>query len=410
MFKLLTKGLIYSFSVGTEAIIAAALLPLLTARLAPADYALWVIYIALSGFLRPVLNLMFQDILRMRYYSISSADLLKLLKIALFLPLILAGLILAIAVIFSKELSVFFNFPASGFWAVLIFAVIHGYYYLLLALMQFKEKPGLFFQQQLGQTIITILLSFLFLQFENSWMAPALARILALLINCTVGFVWVQKNFGIILKAEIDKKYFYDFLKTGSRFLPVGLASVVVPLTDRLIVSHLVGMEQTSYFGIGALFSSAVLILSTGLIYAWQPLLYKSIQQKEDNPHIRLYALLYFLALPLGALLLALFGVFIAPYMMHYDSSEVKVYIYALTVAAVAEGYYQYIYVYLKGWQRTNAISIFSVLLIIINFIFVSYFVKLYGGIGAAYGTALSFFVILLTAAFFLIAKPGKKD
>jgi O-antigen/teichoic acid export membrane protein len=409
MLALIKKGLFYTFSVGTESLIAVALLPILTSTLSPHDYGIWVILFSFAVFLRPALNLMFQDILRMKYFNSTPKEILGLIRISIILPSIL-GLILSVfSLIFSEQIEKILHFPSADIWKVALFSALHGFYYVILALLQFKEKPALFLTQQIIQCVITICATLIFLKLEIGWLSPLYARSLALLINSSLGFKWICQTFGNPLKTKIEGSYLKNYVSIGLQFLPVGLAPVIIPFVNRLIVSHLLGVEETSYFGIGALFSSGIIIVSTGFIYAWQPILYRELNSQKIDASIKYYSLTYFLLLPLAGFLLAILGIFIAPYIMKYDLALVRPYIIWLSVATVSECFYQHNYVYLKGLQRAKLLSYLACFLIILNTLMVYYFVENLGGLGAAWGTACTYLMLTVISGFFIIAIATKK-
>ncbi len=409
MLALLQKAIYYTFSIGTEALIAAALLPILTARLVPADYGVWVLLIAYVSFFRPLLHLMLPDALRMKYFQYATKDIQGIITIGLLLPTAFAT-----AIVFANLLSQNFLANSIGLSGrelalVLVFAVLHGFYYLVLALLQFKEKPRLFLAQQIIQTIITIGLTLILLQYEASWTAPLLARITALIINSLLGLLWIRSVYHHFWDIDSARRLSKNVISTGLRLLPAGLAVVIVPLSDRMLVTKLIGVQETSFLGIGALFSLVVSIFVSGLIHAWQPILYKQINNVESADNIDWYSRLFFIAIPVLGLILAFVGVTIAPLMMSYDLALIKPYIIVFSLVAVIDGYYQHNYIILKGLQKTNLLAILSVILIVSNIGFDLLLIPLHGGIGSAWGTVLAYVLITILSGYFLLKFKRQK-
>ncbi len=408
MIGLIKKGLFYTFSVGTESLIAVTLLPILTSRLSPHDYGLWVILFSFSVFLRPALNLMFQDIIRMKFYNSSQQEILGVIKLSILVPRFLGTLISLLHFLIPIQLEQLLHFPSNHIWKVAIFAGLHGFYYLILALLQFEEKQANFLYQQIAQVVICIGTTLILLKLNIGWLSPLYARTFALTLNCGYGLYWIVKKYGNPFTTAIDENYLAHSILTGIKFLPVGLSAVIIPLTDRLVISHLQGVEETSYFGIGGLFSSAIIVVASGFIYAWQPILYKAMNSQSENTSIRYYSILYFLGLPITGILLSIVGIVVAPYLMRYDINLVRPYIIWLNVATVSECFYQHNYIILKGQQRTNMLSFLASVLIFLNLGLVYYFVQNLGGLGAAWGTAFSYLIMTIISGVLIILNKNK--
>ena len=75
VFKFLAKNSVfYTFANGIEAAAPILLAIVLTRLLEPSEYGVWVLFIALVSFLRPIINLSVQDALRMHFYEMNTDE------------------------------------------------------------------------------------------------------------------------------------------------------------------------------------------------------------------------------------------------------------------------------------------------------------------------------------------------
>ncbi len=398
LLALIRKGIFYCFSIGTESLIAAALLPILTHRLPPEEYGMWILFVSLFAFLRPVLSLMLQDAVRMQYFDLSPESLREHLRAALFLPSLSLAFFLLLAFLFPGAVERLLSFPGEFFWTVLVTAYLHGVLILLLAVIQFRDRHRFFLFLQVIQTVLAISLTLLFLKIENHWQAPIYARIIAIFVCDVIGLLWLGRTLGNLFLTRLPRDKLRELIHVGLGLLPVGLVSVVVPLTDRLIVTRYSGAGETGYFGIGALFGMALLVLATGLIYAWQPVLFRAVQSgnEADLNTCRRFSVAYFCFLPVAGVCAAFAAMFLAPYLVGYDVQTVRPYIAALTVAVCAECFYLHNHTMLLAYRRVREISFAAVSIMLVNALLCVLLVPRYGGMSAAWATAFTY--VLATA------------
>ena len=399
LFALFQKGLFYCFSVGTESLIAAAMLPILTRVLPPAEYGVWILFVALFSFMRPVLGLMLQDAIKINYFDFSPETLKAHFRAALILPTVLLLIFLALSFVAGQLIDDYLKFPGESFWIVLGVAYFQGILMLILAVMQFRERHGLYLSVQILQTVVAIGLTLLLLRFSSHWQAAAYARMTALFVCDVVGLVWLRRTIGPLFFFGSKHSSIAQLGKVGLRLMPVGLAGVLVPLTDRLVVARSFGTTETGYFGIGALFGTSLIVLATGLIYAWQPVLFRAIQTKnvEDLRTCRAFSCCYFFLLPCAAVAMMFAAMLVAPYLMAYELAPVRPYIIALSIAVCCEGWYLHNYTLLMAHRQIRVILIGAILVMVTNAGLCVAFVSHFGALGAAWATALTY--ALATAA-----------
>ncbi len=401
---LIKQGIFYSMLVGIESVAPFLLLPFLTRFLTPIEYGYWVLFVALTSFMRPLLGLTLQDAVRMRFFEMDHRNLSQFVTTASLIAT--AILIFSIALFsFSTTLiSSFLKFPGEWIWTILVTAYLHGLYYTLLALLQFREQRKQFAWAQICHSSFALLLTIAFVVAGYDWRGAVVGKLLSLVI--TVLFVnrFFLRDLEIGLFSRFNLSYCKQLLFFGIRYLPAGLSAVIIPLTDRLLIAHIVNVEETSYFGIGGLFNMAIWVFVNGYIFALQPMLFRALQfdQQKVKDTIKLMSLFYFI-LPITGVIVFFLAHFLSPLLIGPKFMQTNHYIFWLIIAGVIQGVFTYHQTYLHCKKMVAMMSACALLAILLNAIFGWIFTEEYGGIGTAWATCLAYTVAAFVSGFIVL-------
>jgi len=406
LLTLLKKSLFYCFSIGTEALIAAALLPMLTRHIPPEEYGTWVLFVALFSFMRPILGLMLQDVIKMRFFELTEGELRLQLRTGIAVSLGIFSILLCLTWAGRDLFSGIIPFPGEYFWLVLATAFLHSLLYAVLAVMQFRERHELFLYTQALQAVLAISLTYVLVRAGYSWLGAGLGRIGALVVVDALGLWWLTAVLGNPFTVKFRLPVFREVIATGLRFLPVGLTPVLIPLTNRLLLAHFWGNAQTAYYGIASLLSMVICIGYAGLLSALQPILFRTVQGKPSTAaepqNIRRFCIAYFLLVALGALLVVGFALSFGHLLISYDMAQIKPYIVWLALGVTLEGFYFHNLAWLHAQKSVGTISTLSYTVIILDLCLALIVIPYYGGIGAAQATVISYLIVFVISSIIL--------
>jgi len=381
------------------------LLPLLTRYLTPAEYGNWVLFVAISSFLLPVLSFSLQDAVRMRFFELKGLSFVQFVLAAMIIGALGAFLGLVAIVVLPDALFSFTPFPAGWLWSTVVVAYLYSIFYMLLSVLQFQERKKQYLMVQLMQTVLTLSLSLVFVLLDYGWRGVVVARIIGLLLANAWTIRKLIPELHVSLSHGLGKKPYVDLLRFGLLYLPAGVMPVLVPLTDRLFVAHMVGVAETSFFGIGGVFSQVLWLVVTGFIYAWQPLIFRSMssQDRESKRNVGLVSVGYFLVLPVAGVVVWGIALLASEILVGPNFSKAKEYIGWLILAVVAQGYFQFNQTFLHAKQQVKVMSFCSLVAISCNVVFNVYLIRKFGGIGAAWATSMSFAVAAILNGSFIL-------
>lgn len=407
--KLSQNSAFYTFANSIEAFSPFLLAIILTRRLTPEEYGVWVLFIALVTFLRPLVSLTIQDALRMHFFEMGDAERARFAWSSLCLTTACTATFVAVTLVLAKPLSSALSLPAEWLITIPVAAYLYAMFYFLLAFNQFAHKRGSFLGLHVIQTAAG--LAFIaFLVFNDwGWHGVVIGKIGGLAVGCAIGAVWLVNGlpFGKILR---QRPHIVRLAKFGLLYLPTGMGLVAIPLTDRLIVTHVLGLAENGLYGVAALFGLAVFVVINGILHAWMPWLFRSlVDWRGRRREIITVSLIFLALLPLGGIIAYAIAVPVAPIIIGNQFDGAFHMIPWAIAGTVSMGYFFHNQAYLLFKKAILPMSLSSFSCIVLNAVFSYYGAIEYGVIGVLAATIGAFLIAALISAAFVIQlyRPG---
>jgi O-antigen/teichoic acid export membrane protein len=381
------------------------LLPIYTNIFSLEDYGIISLIYTFLGFMNVVLHYGLDASLLKHYMPADSEERKTILSNAYGSFLITTILFSVLLIIFRNNVSGLLfgiNLPNITLLVVgiLFFDVLWSIHVLIL---RAEERPVYFSIISFLNVLSTLALNILFVIYLE------LGIYGVLLSNLITSGVIFLITFPIILKRSSIKslslKYWKKMMKFGVPFLPAGIFSMILELSDRYILRYLTDIETVGLYNAGYKLGLLILLIVMGFNMAWQPYFLK--KEKEERKYIADVTTLVFGVLGFFWILLLLwsdtmvkmkFGDFSFFGEQYWEATSI-VPIIGLAYVFHAGYLIQLPGVYLlekTGWipwvRGLGALSN-----IILNFLFIPE----YGIVGAASATCLSF--MLMAVIFYFI-------
>ena len=381
------------------------LLPIYTNIFSLEDYGIISLIYTFLGFMNVVLHYGLDASLLKHYMPADSEERKTILSNAYGSFLITTILFSLLLIIFRNNVSGLLfgiNLPNITLLVVgiLFFDVLWSIHVLIL---RAEERPVYFSIISFLNVLSTLALNILFvIYFELGIYGVLLSNLI------TSGVIFLI-TVPIILKRSSIKslslKYWKKMMKFGVPFLPAGIFSMILELSDRYILRYLTDIETVGLYNAGYKLGLLILLIVMGFNMAWQPYFLK--KEKEERKYIADVTTLVFAVLGFLWILLLLwsdtmvkikFGDFSFFGEQYWEATSI-VPIIGLAYVFHAGYLIQLPGVYLlekTGWipwvRGLGALSN-----IILNFLLIPE----YGIVGAASATCLSF--ILMAVIFYFI-------
>jgi len=396
--KVLKNSLIY---VGGDVINKAVpflMLPILTKYLTPSDYGMIASFSSFVGFLTIFIGLSLHGAINVAFF--------KLDKEALRVYIVNAMLILGASATLSLLAVFFFDTTISQ---KLLLEKEWLYIAIVVSLSQFvtlinttlwiaEQNPKSYSIYQISQTIlITTLTVLLVMGFGFGWEGQVMAMVIGYISFAMVSVIFLQKR--NYLTFEYSKEDIRDLLKFGIPMIPHQLSGWIRTSGDKILLIMMVGATSTGLFTVGYQVAMIMTLLTTAFNKAWNPYLYKLLNQKDNYQNkmkIVKLTYLYFVSIIILFILLYFLSGLIFEYLLDdkfLDSMEFVIYI---LLANTFNGMYLMVSSYLFYTKETKKLAKITFSISIVHIMLSYLFISLFGAIGVAYSGVISMFLIFI--------------
>lgn len=385
------------------------LLPVLTKYLSPEDYGVLSIFNASTRFLGALIPMGMGHLLLV--YLVGKKEdypfyLKAFIKITLTICLVLT-LIIVIAHFFINN---FFGLPillaiSLPFIALMVvyFETITSYF---IYLKQFEQYAKLTLTKFFIEIALVILLVIIF---QFSWEGRITAVIVSLLLIVLYGFYYFTKN-KILQFSLKTNNYNKELIKKGFPLIFMGIATMIINLSDRFFIEHFVNLKETGLYGISSTIAGILLMVIGAINNVVRPIIYEKLQDlKTNKKYLITLTIKYVIGLLISSLLLAIVSKGIFLIMINETYYDALPYTYPLIIGLFFWGVYNYFLSFLMYRKDNLSIGIVSVLGIIINIGLNYLLIIRFGTIGAAYATLLTYVFICISTILIMFVSSKRK-
>ena len=213
--------------------------------------------------------------------------------------------------------------------------------------------------------------------------------LISLVFLIILALPFVFKHFAWTLDRELLKKMF----GYGLPLLPLTLIMLLLELSDRYLINIFKGTGEAGIYTLGYQFGTILQLFILGFRFAWEPFFFKNPEEKElfSRAGLLFLRIGLFMWTGLVFLLPEIFKIFVSP--VYHSSMAV--------VSVVAAGYiffglHEVFSAPFFIHSRTKLLIPIAGASFLLNFLLNLYFIPRWGGMGAAFTTLLSYFVLAI--------------
>lgn len=387
---------IYGISSIVNASIPFLLIPLLTRHMSVEDFGLVAMFNVLTAFITPIMGLSTAGAISRQYFK-EEIDISLYIGNCLLILFISFSVVTTIFFSFSTSIARFSEYPEGRLWTIILVSFFGFLTNTTLIIWQVQSKTYSYGIFQIGQTIINLIFSiWLVVIMKKGWEGRVFAQMIATILFGTLGvFLLNQKK---LITLRLNKEYFKHALRFGAPLIPHAIGGVLLTMSDRLLITKLIGIGDTGLYSVGYAFGSVIGIIENSFNLAFIPWLFEKL--RENNPSIKTkivrFTYLYFIVIILISTILAI----IAPYIMQifvdkkFEGSSKYVLWIALSFAF--SGMYKMVVNYIFYAEKTYILAIITFLSAIFNFACTYVLINKFGAIGAAISASLTSFLFFI--------------
>lgn len=405
--KSLTKhSAIYTISTVIQRAEGFILLPILTdtsylaTKSEYGDYTLIYTFIAFMN----VFYLYGIDAAFLRYYFLSKQKKEDIYRSAIQILSITSLISSLVIFLLADSLAVLiFNQGGYAFFvkiaaAILLVDSLCSLPYLIL---RAEERSVMFTVIRLGRFLLELLLDIVFVVFLKTGVKGILyANLLAALVNLIV----LLPSQSRYLRGAFSLSAVKELLRFGLPMIPNGIAYLVVEISDRYLMLHLLDKEKVGEYSANYKFGTLMLLLVMAFRTAWQPFFLK-VADQSDAKKIYSRVMTYYI---LGASFIVLLGSLLIEYVVRIPITREttilgRSYWGGLQIIPVILFSYMLYGIYINLMvgiyinRKSEWMALFTGLAAVVNIGSNFYLMPHYGLMGAAFATFLAYLVMMIS-------------
>ncbi|KAA3662136.1 MAG: hypothetical protein DWQ04_14290 [Chloroflexi bacterium] len=370
------------------------LLPVLTTYLSPEEYGTLALYQVLISFFVPIIGMNMQANITRHFFRKSREE---IAHIIFTICLILVSVFVIVLFLFVPILGFFpaiVDLPLIWICTIPVVAASMIVKQFNLTVLRNQERAKLYGMFEVSATVINLFITIvLVVFFEMGWQGRAAGVFFAPLIIGIVGMIRLYRSKFII--PIFDREIFRNILKVSFPLIPHALSMVVISLSDRFFLDHMLGKEAVGIYTVGYQFGMIVAISTDSFSKAWSPWMYKQLADLNSQQLKRVVQYTYFY--DIGVLIFAIVVTFSSYILIEFMTTEAyfgaKQFVIWIAVSYAIRGMYLMRFPYLIHEGKTGFLAIMTTTSAIINLIANYFLILHYGALGAAQATLLSFLI-----------------
>ncbi len=368
------------------------ILPFLTLYLAPAEYGIWNIFLAIMACLMPLTACGLPTIIARNFHKYDHAEHGKMVFTATASIAFLCLLLFFALLIYSFFSAELFSIPMPWMIIAPILCFFGNLQYFNKIILVHQNKSLWFAVLDIFNiTLIRLggLMAVIFI--AASWTSMLSVNII------------VQSAFACIALYLLisDKRFTPAFdLSRAKGMIAMGypiightLGAFIMTLSDRIILEHMVDLTAVGIYSIGANLGAGILVFCTAFSQRFGPWQYRQLANPTEDKKERLvrYTYFYFIATCALTLVVAIVGYVYVIYLIDVAYKEAVVYIPWIAAGTALYGMSLAVTNYVTIEGKTKSLPFVTITSAILNITLTICLIKLNGPVGAAQATFIAY-------------------
>ncbi|MGY2285365.1 lipopolysaccharide biosynthesis protein [Pseudomonas gingeri] len=262
------------------------LLPVLTRVLSPGEYGIVAMLTTVMSVLSAFTGLSLHGAVSVRYFDQDTnhprflGTCLAVLSGSTFLTLLA---VFCVAVPLSRWV----NLPVEWLLLAVLASAAQAIMQIRLVVWQVKNQVLRYGVFQIAQTLFNLSLSLgLVLVLGMGWQGRGVGLVSAVFLFGLLALYSLQREGGIDWRFDID--YAKAALRFGGPLIPHAIGGMMIAMSDRFIITSVLGLTATGSYAVGAQMGMVVGVLVDAFVKAFGPHLLSELQGKDSASGIRI--------------------------------------------------------------------------------------------------------------------------
>lgn len=390
--RVLKSSAIYLGSSLINKAIPFLLLPIFTKYLTPAEFGTLSIFQLMVTFFTALVGMAIHTNISKNYFIYSHERMAKLVGNIAFILLVSTSLFSFLAFLVTMFFDNLFSIPSYWVRLMPLLSFMLMINTINLTLFRNEGRVKTFGIYEICNTFINLSVSILMLLvYKFGWESQAIGLSMAYGVFFIISSIHLYRRKFIIF--SINKLEIKSILLLSIPLIPHVLGGIVIAVSDRLFIEHMVSLEEVGIYSIGYMFGMVVMLFTDAFIKAWNPWFFQMLSDSTHEKKLEIvkYSYIYIVAVFVLAVSIAIMSEFILPYFVDEKFYRAKEFIIWIALGYAVQGVYKIFFPYLVHISKTSFLGFSTFIAAIINLLLNYLFIDTFGTIGAAYATIVSF-------------------
>jgi O-antigen/teichoic acid export membrane protein len=377
------------------------LLPVLTRILSPGDFGLVTMFAMVVNLALPLTGFSTDGAVTRQFFERDRIDFPR--YVATCMSILVATVFALFAVVWLLEgpFERWTLLPAAWIYVAVVVAAGRFITQVVLALWQVQEKPLAYAAYHLVQTLLVFSVAIvLVVVWQRGWRGRALGDVVGVVGTAALGVIILWR--GGWLRGSPSREYALSALRFGGGLVPHVYGAVLLAgVTDRLFVTHFVGIDATGVYAVALQLAMVIGVLEHSVNQAWTPWLYRRLKlnRPEDHALIGRITWRYNIVILALALLLAAASPWLLDLLVGPQFAAAAPFVFWLAIGAAFGGMYKMVVNQIFYMQRTWIMAVITGSVGVLNVFVTWLLVSKNGVMGASQAVALSQFALYAATA-----------
>lgn len=262
------------------------LLPVLTRVLAPAEYGAVTMFATVVSVLTAFTGLSIHGAVSVRHFD-ADTDHPRFVGACLGLLAISTSLVLLIVWLMAGPLSRWVEIPEGWLLVAVLTSAAQAVVQVRLAIWQVRSEVWRYGLFQILQTSLNLGLSLgLILLLGMGWEGRVLGICVAVFLFAGIAIYGLQRR--VLVRWAIDIDYIRAALRFGVPLIPHAVGAMMIAMSDRFIITHLLGVGATGAYAVGVQMGMVVGLLADAFVKAFGPHLFSELKSQDSSSGVRI--------------------------------------------------------------------------------------------------------------------------
>lgn len=375
--------------------------PIFARNMSPFDFAITGYFTSINGFLFPFYTMHFYSYYIMIYFKQNeneNKNVLGSIVIFLFFWNLLFS-VLAYLILFGYFKLFTITFSLWPFAVIVIGTSFFRIYSTLLQInYRLRKEAFKFFLLTSALKILNILFSIILVAYFKM---GAEGKLLGILLGEIGISIFTFKELKKYLKFHFDFAIINDAFKYSLPLLLGGFTHLLITNYDKIVLERLNNVNEFALYNIGATVSGYLLLMGTSIFQAFEPDIYKFVNQKQERKLGK-----YIFLITVLIIFIIIIFILSSKYIMAFltDNKYTLAYTYAniLAISILFTIIYSFVSSILLALQKTKETLVITAIVGLLGILIYNTFIDKWGFYGAAYAKIFLFFLLIILTFIFI--------